>query len=284
MHHNFFINDPDAFNVTDSYLMEEREPKPPVSLAGAQASIALSAITGGMYEIGDDMLLLGSEKDRLALVENRDLLNMVKVGRASTPIDLMTYEPEDEQPSIFFLCEDQRQAMLVVFNWTNTARSHSVKLTDLGLPRGDSFSVSDVLGQQGPMTLAGGSVQITDQPAQSVKVIKIVDAKFAKAAPTVTARVPSTANAGETIQLAAQADAAGVPAVSYHWEFGDGTSSSERETSHCYTRAADFSVRLTVDGLDGVSAQQNFSIKVKGNLKVTPSLHDNRRFVEPTEH
>ena len=103
MHHNFFVDDPDAFNVTDSYLMEDREPLPPVSLAAAQASIALSAVSGGMYEIGDDMLLLGSEKDRLALVENRDLLNMHKVGRASTPVDLMTYETQDEQPSIFFL-------------------------------------------------------------------------------------------------------------------------------------------------------------------------------------
>ena len=49
------------------------------------------------------------------------------------PVDLMTYQPEDEQPSIFFLRESQRQAMLTVFNWTNAARSHSLKLTDLGL-------------------------------------------------------------------------------------------------------------------------------------------------------
>jgi hypothetical protein len=284
MHHNFFINDPDAFNVTDSYLMEEHEPQPPVSLAGAQASIALSAVAGGMYEIGDDMLLLGSEKDRLALVENRDLLNMAKVGRAATPLDLMTYEPEDEQPSIFFLREDQRQAMLVVFNWTNTTRSHLVKLSDLGLPAGDPFITTDVLNQQESMTLEGSSVRIADQPAQSVKVIKLVDTKIAKAAPTVTARIPSTANAAETIHLSAQADATGVPAVSYHWEFGDGTSSSEPETSHCYTRAAEFSIGLTVEGVDGVSAQQSFSIKVTGNLRVTPNLHENRRFVEPTEH
>ena len=79
--------------------------QPPVSLPAAQASIALSAVSGGMYEIGDDMLILGSEKDRLALVENTDLLNMAKIGRASTPLDLMTYAPEDEQPSIFFLQE-----------------------------------------------------------------------------------------------------------------------------------------------------------------------------------
>lgn len=78
------------------------------------------------------MLVLGSQKDRLGLVENRDLLNMAKMGRASTPLDLMTYEPEDEQPSIFFLQESPRQAILTdsdpdekmyayYFRWLETA-------------------------------------------------------------------------------------------------------------------------------------------------------------------
>jgi alpha-galactosidase len=101
MNGNFFINDPDAFNVTDTYLVEHANERSSHSLATAQTSIALSAVAGGMYEIGDDLLVLNNEKDRLALVENRDLLNMAKAGRASTPVDLMTYDPEDGQPSLF---------------------------------------------------------------------------------------------------------------------------------------------------------------------------------------
>jgi hypothetical protein len=284
MHHNFFINDPDAFNVTDSYLMEERESQPPVSLPGGQASIALSAVSGGMYEIGDDMLLLGSEKDRLALVENRDLLNMVKVGRAATPLDLMTYEPEDEQPSIFFLREDRRQSMLVVFNWTKTARTHALELADLGLRVGDPFVATDVFNPDERVPIAGTAVRITNEDPQSVKVIKIVDTKIAPAAPTITAQVPSRANAGETIEFSAKVDAAGVPSISYLWDFGDGTTANGSKSSHTYTRAADFDVHLTVEGLDGVSAQQTFSVKVTGTLHVMPKLRDNRRFVEPTSH
>ena len=123
---NFFVDDPDAFNVTATHLMERANERSSISLGAAEASIALSAVSGGMYEIGDDMPVLGSEKERLALVENRELLNMAKVGRASTPLDLMTYAPKDGQPSIFILREDQRQAILTVFNWTNTgpARKH----------------------------------------------------------------------------------------------------------------------------------------------------------------
>ena len=64
MHRNFFVNDPDAFNITDKYIVESTNAEPSLSLGAAQASIALSAVSGGMYEIGDDMLVLGSEKDR----------------------------------------------------------------------------------------------------------------------------------------------------------------------------------------------------------------------------
>ncbi len=239
-----------------------------------------------MYEIGDDMPVLGSEKDRLALVENRELLNMAKVGRASTPLDLMTYEPEDGQPSIFFLWEDRRQAILTVFNWTNTVRSHTLRLADLGLPAGHKFAATDVLNQNETVTLGGGAVGLENQPPQSVRVIKLIDTSVAATAPTVTAQVPTAANAGETITLSAvsaPAEAGGVPAVAYHWDFGDGTSADSPKASHAYTSAGEFTIRLTVDGVDGVPAHKDFSVKVTGNLRAHSNLTDNRRFVEPAD-
>jgi len=286
MQRNFFVNDPDAFNVTATHLMENANEQSSISLGAAEASIALSAVSGGMYEIGDDMLVLGSEKDRLALVENRELLNMAKVGRASTPLDLMTYEPEDGQPSTFFLQEDQRQAILTVFNWTNTVRSHTLRLADLGLPAGHTFAATDVLNQNEAVTLGGGAVRLENQPPQSVRVIKLIDKIVAAAAPTVTAQVPAAANTGETITLSAlsaQAEAGGVPAVAYHWDLGDGTSADSPKVSHAYTSAGEFTIRLTVDGVDGVPAHKNFSVKVTGNLRAHSNLTDNRRFVEPTD-
>jgi hypothetical protein len=44
--------------------VERRNERASHSLATAQTSIALSAVAGGMYEIGDDLLVLNSEKDR----------------------------------------------------------------------------------------------------------------------------------------------------------------------------------------------------------------------------
>ena len=286
MQRNFFVDDPDAFNVTATHLMERANEKSSISLGAAEASIALSAVSGGMYEIGDDMLVLGSEKDRLALVENQELLNMAKVGQASTPLDLMTYAPEDGQPSIFFLKEDQRQAILTVFNWTNTVRAHTLKLADLGVPADHTFAATDVLNQNEVVTLVDGAVRLENQPPQSVRVIKLIDTSVAAAAPIVTAQVPTAAKAGETITLSAlsaRADAGGVPAVAYHWDFGDGTSADSPKANHAYTRAGQFTIRLMVDGVDGVQAEKNFSVKVTGNLKAHSNLTDNRRFAEPTD-
>ena len=283
MHRNFFINDPDAFNVTDSYLMEEQEPQPPVTLSGAQASIALSAISGGMYEIGDDMLLLGSEKDRLALVENRDLLNMVRLGRAAYPVDLMSYDPSDEQPSIFLLRESRRQTMLVVFNWTSQARSHTFRLADLGLTV-NQYKATDILNPSDAISVSSGQLQLTNQPAQSVKVIKLLDEATAAAAPDVEGRVPTAAKAGETLKLSAKAKSEGTPALSYHWDFGDGTSAQGAQVSHAYTRAGRFEVHLTADGVDGLNADKVFAVEVTGKLDVMPQLRNNRRFSEATDH
>ena len=283
MNGNFFINDPDAFNVTDTYLVEHAEERSSHSLAAAQASIALSAVAGGMYEIGDDLLTLNSEKDRLALVENRDLLNMAKAGRASTPVDLLTYDPEDGQPSLFLLRQSPRQSILTVFNWTDRPRSRSLRLTDVGLPASSTMVATAVMDSNAPFALEDGTIRIENQSPQSAMVIKLVDTAVAKIPPKVTARVPSQSKAGETINFSAQADPDGVPALGYQWDFGDGTISQGSNVSHCYTSVADFIVRLTVDGPDNVPYEQSFPLRVSGELKPTPELRANRRFEQPTD-
>jgi alpha-galactosidase len=283
MNGNFFINDPDAFNITDTYLVEHSGERSSHSLATAQTSIALSAVAGGMYEIGDDLLVLDSEKDRLALVENRDLLNMAKAGRASTPVDLMTYDPEDEQPSIFLLRQTPRQSILTVFNWTDKPRSRSLSLEDLGIPLSSTLVATGVMDSSAAFALEGSTIRLENQPAQSAIVIKLVDTAVAKAAPTVTARIPSQSKVGETIDVSARADPDGVPALGYHWDFGDGTIGVGSNVFHCYTRAADFIVRLTVDGPDDAAYEQSFSVGVTGELKPTPELRANRRFEQPAD-
>jgi len=54
--------------------------------------------------------------------------------------------------------------------------------------------------------------------------------------------------------------------------------------SQAYTRAAAFTIRLTVDGADGVPAVQSLSVNVTGDLRALHNLTDNRRFQESTDH
>ena len=132
MHRNFFVTDPDAFTVSRQ-LLEERTIEAPVTLNEAQVSIALAAVSGGMFEIGDDLPTLGSDQERVALVKNPDLLAMAKLSQAAVPLDLMTYADKDEQPSVFLLREDPRQSILAVFNWTEQPSSRTFSMSDLKL-------------------------------------------------------------------------------------------------------------------------------------------------------
>jgi alpha-galactosidase len=249
------------------------------TLSEAQAAITLAAVSGGMFEIGDDLPILGSESDRLDLVKNQDLLDMAKISRAATPVDLLSYDPEDGQPSIFFLREGPRQSILAVFNWTDQPRSHTLKLTDLGLAGDHTYQGSDVLNEGEAAGLNGGTIELDNVPKHSVRVIKLIDSGVQAAAPTITAQVPQQAVVSEIVHFAADAQETGVPALAYHWDFGDGTTADGEQATHAYTRDANFAVQLTVEGLDGVSAHNSFTVQITG-AQTPGSIQQNTRYKE----
>jgi hypothetical protein len=279
MHRNFFINDPDAFNTTEQRWADSAnspELNGTLSPAAAAASIALSAVSGGMYEIGDDLMVLGSQADRLALVQNLDLLNMAKLGRASTPLDLLSYRPEDEQPSLFLLRETPRQSILTVFNWTKEARSHTLTLKELGMPEGHVITATNVLRSGENPPVRAGAISLTNPP-ESVTVLKLIDTSVPERTPTAHAVVPQSARAGEAIEVSAQADSDDAPVIGFHWDFGDGTSADGVHARHTYTQAAQFVIQLTANGVDGTRTEMKFPVQVTGLLHAFPQLKDNRR-------
>ncbi|MGC1105362.1 MAG: PKD domain-containing protein [Candidatus Acidiferrales bacterium] len=275
MNRNFFLNDPDAFTVSEQVVREDHPT--PLTFNEAQVSIVLAAISGGMFEIGDDLPTLGLSPERLALVENPDLLQMAKLGRSGVPLDLLSYRAEDEQPSVSLLREDSRQAMLAVFNWTDRPATHAFDLADLKLPTGDSYEVSDVLNGNQSVPFSGRSIRIENQQPHSVKLLKIIDTSIAAAPPEITTLVATHAKRGETVRFAAETSHNGVPGVAYRWSFGDGVTGDGTSTSHAYTYAGTFTVSLKVDGVDGVPAEKKFSLTVSGEAKTSPPM----RYAEP---
>jgi hypothetical protein len=273
MHRNFFINDPDAFTVSRQ-LIEEREIQAPLTLEEAQVSIALAAVSGGMFEIGDDLPTLGADADRVALVTNPELLRIAKLGRAAIPLDLLSYRAEDVQPGVFLLREDARQSVLAVFNWTERPNSHRFSLSDLKLTAGRNYKFTDIFSPESNVALNGESIQL-DQPAHSVKLVKIVDTAIPAAAPSIQLEVPEHAKVWEDLKIASKADPSGVPALSYQWDFGDGTSEQGREVRHTYTKAGNYTVRLVAEGIDGIPAEKQAAISVSGNTSIPPPTRYN---------
>jgi hypothetical protein len=278
MHRNFFIDDPDAFTVSRQ-LLEERTIQAPLTLNEAQVSIALAAVSGGMFEIGDDLPTLGSNPERAALVKNPDLLAMAKLGQAALPLDLLTYAEKDEQPSVFLLREDKRQSMLAVFNWTDQRSSRTLTSSALGLSAEHVYQFVDSLAQDQSLTVEHETLRLEDQPAHSVKLIKIIDMSIPMAPPSIAFQVPSEARIGEEIGLSSIVSKDGPPVLAYRWDFGDGVTADGAILAHAYTAAGNYTVQFTAEGLDGMSAERTFSIAVNGSVVLAPP----RRYSEARE-
>ena len=274
MNRNFFVSDPDAFSI--SYRAEAGEqdhggPKS-LTLAEAQVAIALAAVSGGMFEIGDDLPMLSLDADRMALLQNRDLLNMARYGHAARPLDLMSYAPEDEMPSVYLLRESKRQSILAVFNWTEKEREHSFSFSDLGLA---ARSIVSNVFVKGATAGANSSALALKVAPHSVSMVKIVDPSIPASAPTVTVQAPEKIATARPAKFSAQSAADGVPALSYHWDFGDGTSAEGASVTHAFTHTGSFTVHLNVEGIEGVAFEKSFPVSVVGAIdtRFRPDLY-----------
>jgi alpha-galactosidase len=269
MNRNFFVNDPDAFSVSRQVQTEEQDHGGPktLSLKEAQVAIALAAVSGGMFEIGDDLPTLFQEADRMALLQNRDLLNMARYGHAAKPLDLMTYAPEDEGPSVFLLRESNRQSILAVFNWTEKEREHNFSWSDLFPNQGLAThnTVSDVFATSGTIAENQASLSLK-LPPDSVRMVKIIDTSIPASAPAVNLQAAATLEAGKPATLSAQDAAGSVPALSYRWDFGDGTSAEGSSVTHSYTHAGNFTIHLIAEGIEGVPLEKSLTVSVTGAI------------------
>lgn len=259
MNRNFFVSDPDAVNLSAEIPTGQSMVKPP-SLDEARVSIALAAVSGGMLEIGDDLPLLSKSPDRLALIENPDLINMIRLGKSSVPLDLMSFEDKDEQPSIFFLKENARQSILTVFNWTGDTRDHLIRLEAAGLSGSGRYKIIDVLDTRNHLAPDAGALRLS-LPPHSVQVLKIEDESVPAVAPVVTVDLPSGGAAGDTLAFAAHAQN-GDPVVSYHWDFADGVTLEGTSVTHAFTQAGDYDVRLVATGVDGLRSENHFQVHI----------------------
>jgi hypothetical protein len=278
MDRNYFVSDPDAFTVSTQRISDQtwHEGAQPLTLDEAKVSIALAAVTGGMLEIGDNLPSLQETPERVALIENPDLINMVRLGRASVPIDLMTYAAADIEPSIFYLRESARQSILTVFNWTEHPASRTIAFADLGLSASERTTITNIFDGKDVPIAAAGSLQL-DLPAHAVRVLKIVDASVPAAAPQIAVECPTTAKSGETLAFSARADEAR-PVITWRWNFGDGVDQEGATVHHAWTEPGDYAVQLTATSLDGMESKKTCKLHVTGYLSTVFAPMKNEKY------
>ena len=265
MNRNYFVADPDAFSASNQ-IVEDQDwhgGKKPLSSDEARVSVVLSAVSGGLFEIGDDLPTLGRSPDRLAWLKDRDLLDMVKLGRAAEPLDLLTYRKEDLQPSIFELKESSRQTIVAVFNWTDSSKTHDLSLSDLGLAGQHPYEVTDLLTSSEPPAKLDGALHLT-QPLHSVRLLKIVDTSVAEQKPVAKIVVSKDVKTGAETEFNAEKAEEDNPVIVYRWNFGDGTSLEGQHVVHTYTRPGKYEVTLTAVGLNEASASSTASLSASG--------------------
>jgi hypothetical protein len=170
--------------------------------------------------------------------------------------------------------------MLAVFNWTEGPRSHEFRLSDLGPVSKGPFNASDVFRPGRPVAFAQGILRIDNQAPHSVRLIKIVDSSTLPNAPSVSLQVPSKGQIGATVHVSAAVGPNGTPALSYHWNFGDGITAEGSSADHAYTRNGVYKIVLTVDGLDGIAATETSSITIEGTIRTTYDVENARRYKE----
>ena len=281
MDRNFFVSDPDAFTVSEQRITDQtwHEGKQPLTLSEAQVSIAVAAIAGGMLEIGDNLPSLEGSPQRLALIENRDLIDMVRLGRSSIPEDLLSYSDADGQPSVFFLPESARQSILTVFNFTEKPARHVVQLSGLGLRAADSYTLTDVLDPKASVQMAAGALRL-ELPPHSVRVLKIVDGNVPAAAPEFVAHCPPSGATGAMLVCSAQVRGS-EPVLTYDWTFGDGVSQAGSRVSHTWTEPGQYRVRVSATGLDGRTTTQELTVRTVGYMSSVFAPAKIQRFGPP---
>jgi hypothetical protein len=267
MNRNYFIADPDAFTVSTQTVDDQswHGGKRPLTLDEAKVSIALAAVSGGMFEIGDDLPTLSTSAERLALVKNPDLIDMARLGRASVPTDLLSYSEKDRQPSIFLLQESPRQSILTVFNWTDAARSRAIDLAALGLKEAGKYRIVEVFGGLNCCSASAQTIDLVQKP-HSVRVLKLIDESVPPADPAIEIRAATTSQAGESVDFSAAASSSAAPVLACHWDFGDGSSMDGMKVTHAFTHAGNYVVQVTATGLGATTMRKALSVSVSGEV------------------
>ncbi len=279
MNRNFFIADPDAFTVSTQTVDDPilaRRAAPTHSRRGAGCPLHWLRFRAACSRSETIFPRWGLLRNGCPLVRNADLIDMARLGRSSTPVDLMTYAPGDKQPSVFLLKENDRQSILTIFNWTDGESTRAIDFARLGLKDPGKYRLVDVFGDPGCCSSKSGTIKVVQKP-HSVRMLKLVDDAVPAVEPPFEIRSATRGKAGETLTFAASAPSSGAPVLTCHWDFGDGSSMDGMEVQHAFTHTREYEVNVTVTGLEAARNRKTFTVSISGDVSTRFEPADKQR-------
>jgi len=156
-----------------------------------------------------------------------------------------------------------------------------LRIADFGFSETARPTATDIFDPQHSLPVKDGELQLNNQPARSVWLIKIVDTSLPVRPPSLAVHVPSRVEMGATASFSVTDEGKGSPALQYHWDFGDGTLAQGPAVTHAYTNTGSYTAHLVVDGLDGTANKKEFPIVVVGTPQ---SGFDERNYRRYQDH
>ena len=101
------------------------------------------ALGGGHWLVGDNIPFVAD--DRMKILENEALLDLVKQGNAAKPVKMSNfYHQEEDSPSAIYLTDDAGNTVVGLSNWTDQEKVITVNLEDMGLKRNKKYSMTEL--------------------------------------------------------------------------------------------------------------------------------------------
>ena len=106
------------------------------------------------------------------------------------------------------------------------------------------------------------TLRVTDDQGATGSVTQTVNVGARQAPQALFAFSPTQPSVVVAVQLTDQSSDPDGQVVSWTWEFGDGTTSTDRNSTHTYSRKGTFTVKLTVTDNDGLTGTKSQSLTV----------------------
>ncbi|MFF2093381.1 discoidin domain-containing protein [Paenibacillus sp. NPDC058174] len=183
------------------------------------------ALGGGHWLIGDNVPFIS--EDRMAILRNAGLLDLVKKGNAAKPVKMSNfYHKLEHSPIAIYLTDTNGDRIVGLSNWDmNNSAPVSLSFTDLGLNASTNYTLTEIYSSTkiGQYT---GSYSRTLKPGESI-IVRISEQPSSLPTAPVNLALGKSATASSTWSSGYDAAKAIDGSVSTRWSGASGTANDQ---------------------------------------------------------